>query len=131
VSGAKPTRPATKAGRELPAESGVGSVGSAGRDRPARVIDVPGTEPAGMLELLTGPEWEVLVLRVLVGLSVEQTARVLGSTPLLVRVAQHRALNRLRDLIRRQAVQHTPRPVPPPPPPSPSLLSPAASTPTR
>lgn len=98
-----PTRPGMTTGSESPAESVVGGVGSAGRDRLGRVTDVPGTELAGLLARLTGSEREVLVLRVLVGLSAEQTARVLGSTPVLVRLAQHRALDRLRDLIRGQA----------------------------
>jgi hypothetical protein len=40
-----------------------------------------------------------LHLRVVVGLSVEETAEVVGSTPGAVRVAQHRALSRLRDLL--------------------------------
>jgi len=39
---------------------------------------------------------ELLLLRVAVGLSAEETGRVLGMTPGAVRVAQHRALNRLR-----------------------------------
>lgn len=39
---------------------------------------------------------ELLLLRVAVGLSAEETGRVLGMTPGAVRVAQHRALVRLR-----------------------------------
>lgn len=39
---------------------------------------------------------ELLVLRVAVGLSAEETGRVLEMTPGAVRVAQHRALSRLR-----------------------------------
>ena len=39
---------------------------------------------------------ELLVLRVAVGLSAEETGRALGMTPGAVRVAQHRALSRLR-----------------------------------
>jgi RNA polymerase sigma-70 factor (ECF subfamily) len=39
---------------------------------------------------------EVLVLRVMIGLSAEDTAQVIGSTPGAVRVAQHRAVARLR-----------------------------------
>lgn len=41
---------------------------------------------------------ELLILRVAVGLSAEETGRVLGMTAGAVRVAQHRALNRLRSL---------------------------------
>lgn len=40
---------------------------------------------------------ELLTLRVAVGLSAEDTARSLGMTPGAVRVAQHRALNKLRE----------------------------------
>jgi RNA polymerase sigma-70 factor (ECF subfamily) len=39
---------------------------------------------------------ELLVLRIAVGLSAEETGRALGMTPGAVRVAQHRALSRLR-----------------------------------
>jgi len=39
---------------------------------------------------------ELLLLRVAVGLSAEETGRALGMTPGAVRVAQHRALGRLR-----------------------------------
>jgi RNA polymerase sigma-70 factor, ECF subfamily len=49
-----------------------------------------------LLHLLTPRQREVLVLRIAVGLSAEETAQVVGSTPGAVRVTQHRALNRLR-----------------------------------
>jgi RNA polymerase sigma-70 factor (ECF subfamily) len=39
-----------------------------------------------------------MTLRVAVGLSAEETGRALNMTPGAVRVAQHRALNRLRSL---------------------------------
>ena len=42
---------------------------------------------------------EILVLRVVVGLSAEETADAVRSTPGAVRVAQHRALNRLRKAL--------------------------------
>jgi RNA polymerase sigma-70 factor, ECF subfamily len=55
------------------------------------------TERLGaLLHLLTPRQREVLVLRIAVGLSAEETALVVGSTPGAVRVTQHRALNRLR-----------------------------------
>jgi RNA polymerase sigma-70 factor (ECF subfamily) len=41
---------------------------------------------------------ELMTLRVAVGLSAEETGRALNMTPGAVRVAQHRALNRLRSL---------------------------------
>jgi RNA polymerase sigma-70 factor (ECF subfamily) len=42
---------------------------------------------------------EILVLRVVVGLSAEETADAVNSTPGAVRVAQHRALSRLRKAL--------------------------------
>ena len=41
---------------------------------------------------------ELLVLRVAVGLSADETGRALGMSPGAVRVAQHRALTRLRNI---------------------------------
>lgn len=52
---------------------------------------------AAMLATLPDPQAEILRLRVAAGLSAEETAAVLGMTPGAVRVAQHRALLRLRD----------------------------------
>lgn len=49
-----------------------------------------------LLETLPDKQREILVLRVVVGLSAEETATAVGSTPGAVRVAQHRALSRLR-----------------------------------
>ncbi len=52
-----------------------------------------------LLYRLTPRQREVLVLRIAVGLSAEETAQAVGSTPGAVRVTQHRALNRLRGVI--------------------------------
>ena len=52
-----------------------------------------------LLESLTVRQREVLVLRIAVGLSAEETAAAIGSTPGAVRVTQHRALNQLRRLV--------------------------------
>ena len=51
-----------------------------------------------LLAVLTVKQREIVVLRVVVGLSSEETAGLVGSTPGAVRVAQHRALARLRKL---------------------------------
>jgi RNA polymerase sigma-70 factor, ECF subfamily len=51
-----------------------------------------------LLDLLPPAQRELLVLRVAVGLSAEETGNVLDMTPGAVRVAQHRALARLRAL---------------------------------
>jgi RNA polymerase sigma-70 factor (ECF subfamily) len=50
-----------------------------------------------LLQTLPEQQREILLLRVAVGLSAEETGRALGLTPGAVRVAQHRALRRLRD----------------------------------
>ena len=49
-----------------------------------------------LLDKLPEKQREILVLRVVAGLSAEETADAVGSTPGAVRVAQHRALSRLR-----------------------------------
>jgi RNA polymerase sigma-70 factor, ECF subfamily len=54
---------------------------------------------ARLLESVSDKQREILDLRVGLGLSAEETAEALGSTPGAVRVAQHRALNRLRELL--------------------------------
>ncbi|HUQ56362.1 sigma factor-like helix-turn-helix DNA-binding protein [Lentzea sp.] len=52
------------------------------------------------LAALTDEQREVLKLRVVHGLSAEQTARVLRSTPAAVRLLQHQALEALRAVLR-------------------------------
>ncbi|QFZ24227.1 sigma-70 family RNA polymerase sigma factor [Saccharothrix syringae] len=52
-----------------------------------------------LLQVLPERQREILVLRVVVGLSAEETADAVGSTPGAVRVAQHRALTRLRKAL--------------------------------
>jgi RNA polymerase sigma-70 factor (ECF subfamily) len=52
-----------------------------------------------MLDKLPDKQREILVLRVVAGLSAEETADAVGSTPGAVRVAQHRALSRLRKFL--------------------------------
>ena len=65
-----------------------------------RLLQVELTERLGaLLHLLTPRQREVLVLRIAVGLSAEETAQAVGSTPGAVRVTQHRALNRLRRTV--------------------------------
>jgi len=50
-----------------------------------------------LLDLLPDTLRELMVLRVAVGLSADETGRALGMSPGAVRVAQHRALQRLRS----------------------------------
>ena len=49
-----------------------------------------------LLSVLPDKQREILILRVVVGMSAEETAEAVGSTPGAVRVAQHRALARLK-----------------------------------
>jgi RNA polymerase sigma-70 factor, ECF subfamily len=57
-----------------------------------------------LLDMLPDKQREILVLRVVVGLSAEETAEAVGSTPGAVRVAQHRALGRLRNVLTSEGV---------------------------
>jgi RNA polymerase sigma-70 factor (ECF subfamily) len=57
------------------------------------------TRMSELLEILPDKQREILILRVVVGLSAEETAGAVGSTPGAVRVAQHRALARLKSAI--------------------------------
>jgi len=60
---------------------------------------LPGELSREMVELLKAmpdKHREILLLRIVVGLSAEETAIAVGSTPGAVRVAQHRALTKLR-----------------------------------
>jgi RNA polymerase sigma-70 factor (ECF subfamily) len=95
---------------------------SAARNRTEPVPEVPDSpEPADgpeqrvmqgelaermnkLLDLLPDKQREILVLRVVVGLSAEETAEAVGSTPGAVRVAQHRALGRLRNVLTSEGV---------------------------
>ncbi|SDE89752.1 RNA polymerase sigma-70 factor, ECF subfamily [Pseudonocardia oroxyli] len=87
---------------------------AAGRNKSEPVADVPDSTDHGdgpeqralrvelseqmsrLLDQLPEKQREIIVLRVVVGLSAEETADAVGSTPGAVRVAQHRALARLR-----------------------------------
>lgn len=59
---------------------------------------------AALLRVLPAKQREILVLRVAVGLSAEETAAAVGSTPGAVRVIQHRALARLRRALAAEEV---------------------------
>jgi RNA polymerase sigma-70 factor (ECF subfamily) len=52
-----------------------------------------------LLDELPDKQREILVLRVVVGLSAEETAEIVGTSAGAVRVAQHRALGRLRKIV--------------------------------
>jgi RNA polymerase sigma-70 factor (ECF subfamily) len=87
---------------------------AAGRNKSDPVSDIPDSAEVGdgpeqqalrlesagemerWLEVLPQKQREILVLRVVNGLSAEETAEIVGSTPGGVRVTQHRALTKLR-----------------------------------
>lgn len=50
-----------------------------------------------LLDVLSDTARDIIILRVFVGLTAEETAEAVGSTPGAVRVAQHRALAKLRE----------------------------------
>jgi RNA polymerase sigma-70 factor (ECF subfamily) len=58
-----------------------------------------GERVAKLLQVLPPKQREIVVLRVVLGLSAEETAAAVGSTPGAVRVAQHRALGQLRKVV--------------------------------
>ncbi len=75
---------------------------------PDQADEAPGPETLAMVgddaaralalfDALPRTQREVLLMRVVMGLSTEETAASLQTTPGAVRVAQHRALCRLRD----------------------------------
>jgi RNA polymerase sigma-70 factor (ECF subfamily) len=95
---------------------------AAARNRSEPVADVPddletdaGPEQRAMqgeltrrmkqlLDVLPDRQREIVILRTVVGLSAEETAEAVGSTPGAVRVAQHRALARLRKTLAAEEV---------------------------
>lgn len=88
-----------------------------GRDRSEPVAELPETMDVGLgpeqltlrgemrtrlvslLDTLAPRQREILVLRLVVGLSAQETAAAIGLTATAVRVAQHRALTRLRGAL--------------------------------
>jgi RNA polymerase sigma-70 factor, ECF subfamily len=52
-----------------------------------------------LLSTLPPRQREILVLRLIVGLSAQETATAVGLTPTAVRVTQHRALAKLRNAL--------------------------------
>lgn len=57
-----------------------------------------------LLSRLPDNQRELLILRVVSGLSAEETGNVLGMSPGAVRVAQHRALARLRQMVELESI---------------------------
>ena len=57
-----------------------------------------------ILDCLSDRAREIIILRVFVGLTAEETAEIVGSTPGAVRVAQHRALATMRRMYESEGV---------------------------
>jgi RNA polymerase sigma-70 factor (ECF subfamily) len=76
---------------------------SAGPEALAVVADLS-RRMSALLEDLSRTQREIIVLRVAVGLTAEETGAVLGMTAGSVRVAQHRALARLRVLAQKKVL---------------------------
>jgi RNA polymerase sigma-70 factor (ECF subfamily) len=58
-------------------------------------------QTSDLLQTLLPRQREIVVMRIVLGMSAQETAAAVGTTPDAVRVAQHRALNRLRRTITR------------------------------
>jgi RNA polymerase sigma-70 factor, ECF subfamily len=72
-----------------------------------RAIKVDASERMeALLQVLPEKQREIVILRVVVGMSAEETAAAVGSTPGAVRVAQHRALARLKTEILATGYDH-------------------------
>jgi RNA polymerase sigma-70 factor (ECF subfamily) len=84
---------------EIPEEAGV-EVGPEARALQGELNE----RMSVLLRVLPDKQREIVVLRVVVGLSAEETAEAVGSTPGAVRVAQHRALARLRKVLAAEEV---------------------------
>lgn len=68
-----------------------------------RTLDAEGSNKArALLDSLGEKAREILILRIYVGLSADETAEIVSSTPGAVRVAQHRALAKLRKTLEQQ-----------------------------
>jgi RNA polymerase sigma-70 factor (ECF subfamily) len=85
-------------GPEAVAELPDGVELGAGPEHVALVRDEAGRAMT-LIRTLPTQQQEILTLRVAVGMSTEETAAALGMTAGAIRVAQHRALTRLREML--------------------------------
>ena len=72
----------------------------------AAMVEVGSNRVRELLDLLSEKAREIVILRVFVGLSAEETAEITGSTAGAVRVAQHRALATMRKAVEEEQRQH-------------------------
>lgn len=88
-------------GREQPVDQVPDSASQSLADSPeaSAIVTTEADEVTRLMERLPSQQREVLVLRVAVGMSTEETAAALGMSTGAVRVSQHRALGRLRSML--------------------------------
>jgi len=79
---------------------------SGGTPEDAAMVEVGSNRVRELLDLLSEKAREIVILRVFVGLSAEETAEITGSTAGAVRVAQHRALATMRKAVEEEQRQH-------------------------
>ncbi|MDA8358761.1 MAG: sigma-70 family RNA polymerase sigma factor [Actinomycetota bacterium] len=93
-------------GRRLHLVRAEAASGHAPPDPADTVLDTLSAQEAveALTRALPADQAEVVLLRVVGGLSVEQVATILGKSPGSVRVAQHRALRRLAKTWQQEAV---------------------------
>lgn len=70
-----------------------------GNPEDAAMVEVGSNRVRALLDLLSEKAREIVILRIFVGLSAEETAEITGSTAGAVRVAQHRALATMRKAV--------------------------------
>ena len=85
-------------GRDLPTDDLPDAPDDAPGPEDLAVRSDEGRRAMALLGLLPEDQRELLLLRVAAGLSAEEVGDVLGMSPGAVRVAQHRALGRLREM---------------------------------
>lgn len=83
----------------LPTEEVPDSVEQSDNPEDFALVEDGSNRVRAMLDTLSDKARDIVILRVFVGLSAEETAEVVDSTPGAVRVAQHRALAQLRKMV--------------------------------
>ena len=73
-----------------------------GTPEDAAMVEVGSNRVRALLDLLSEKAREIVILRIFVGLSAEETAEITGSTAGAVRVAQHRALAAMRKAVEQE-----------------------------
>ncbi len=89
--------------RSQPYEELPEAVATDGLPEDAVMSSASGNEVRRLLDSLNERSRDIIILRVFEGLSAEETGRIVGATPGAVRVAQHRALAKLREILEKEA----------------------------